>query len=294
MRTVNRRDFLQLAAAPLFAQLPAPERRRTFEITTRIQILKPAGPTRVWLPMPLAVAPYQNTLGDTYHAPGGSAVMVENDDLDILIAEWDEGVEPILTVTNRVSTTARTANLTTPTVPPPLDAHVLDRFLRPTKLIPTDAMVKTKADAMTRGPGTDFERARAIYDWVVARTAVDSDTRVDPNVLVVHLARTSAIPARCVWGLGLASSNATKAQQCRAEVYLTGYGWVPVDATTARLFGSWDMNWIAFNYAHDVVLPRSKRDTLGFFMYPQAETANGRLDSLDPDTFKYEITAREV
>jgi hypothetical protein len=29
-------------------------------------------------------------------------------------------------------------------------------------------------------------------------------------------------------------------------------------------------------------------------MYPQAETANGRLDSLDPDNFKYEITSRET
>jgi hypothetical protein len=29
-------------------------------------------------------------------------------------------------------------------------------------------------------------------------------------------------------------------------------------------------------------------------MYPQAETAEGRIDSLDPDAFKYEIVARAV
>jgi hypothetical protein len=29
-------------------------------------------------------------------------------------------------------------------------------------------------------------------------------------------------------------------------------------------------------------------------MYPQAETANGRLDSLEPDNFKYEIRSRET
>jgi hypothetical protein len=29
-------------------------------------------------------------------------------------------------------------------------------------------------------------------------------------------------------------------------------------------------------------------------MYPQAQTAEGTLDSLDPDNFKYEITAREL
>jgi len=33
---------------------------------------------------------------------------------------------------------------------------------------------------------------------------------------------------------------------------------------------------------------------LGFFMYPQAETSEGRLDSLDPDSFKYEITSKET
>jgi len=29
-------------------------------------------------------------------------------------------------------------------------------------------------------------------------------------------------------------------------------------------------------------------------MYPHAETGNRRLDSLDPDNFKYEITSRET
>jgi hypothetical protein len=29
-------------------------------------------------------------------------------------------------------------------------------------------------------------------------------------------------------------------------------------------------------------------------MYPQGETAQGRLDSLDPDNFKYTMTAKEV
>jgi hypothetical protein len=29
-------------------------------------------------------------------------------------------------------------------------------------------------------------------------------------------------------------------------------------------------------------------------MYPQAETAQGRVDSLDPDNFKYTMTAKEV
>lgn len=34
--------------------------------------------------------------------------------------------------------------------------------------------------------------------------------------------------------------------------------------------------------------------SVGFLMYPQAETAGGRLDSLSPDIFRYEITARAL
>jgi hypothetical protein len=62
----------------------------------------------------------------------------------------------------------------------------------------------------------------------------------------------------------------------------------------SRLFGSWEMNWIAYNFAHDVRLPGSKRPPLGYLMYPQGETANGPLDSLDPDSFKYTITVKEI
>jgi len=110
----------------------------------------------------------------------------------------------------------------------------------------------------------------------------------------------------------------TKSQHCRAEVYLEGYGWAPVDPADVRkvvleeppgnrplddemvkqarvrLFGSWEMNWMAYNFAHDVALPGSNGEPVPFLMYPQAETSDGRLDSLDADTFRYEITAQET
>lgn len=54
----------------------------------------------------------------------------------------------------------------------------------------------------------------------------------------------------------------------------------------ARLFGSWEMNWTAYNFAHDVALPGSKGAPVGFLMYPQAETTEGRLDRFDPDNLK--------
>jgi transglutaminase-like putative cysteine protease len=359
---MDRRDFLYRTgmtaaalavgdAAPLIAE-PEPSAWRVFEVTTRVRVLQPSGATRVWLPTPLAAAPYQKTMGDTYHPGGGSAVMIETNanEPDILGCSWDEGVQPVLTLVSRVATTDYAANLTTPTVPPPPDLSSFARFLKPTRLIPTDGIVRTTAHAITKGAGTDVEQARAIYDWIVDHTFRDPKTRgcgvgdirfmlesgdlggkcADLNGLFVGLCRAAGIPARDVYGLrvarsekglrslGLASDDATRAQHCRAEVYLAGYGWVPVDPADVRkvaleeppgnlaigdervkvarerLFGSWEMNWIAYNFAHDVELRGSHRKPLGYFMYPQGETADGPLDSLDPEHFTYSIAVHEV
>jgi hypothetical protein len=60
------------------------------------------------------------------------------------------------------------------------------------------------------------------------------------------------------------------------------------------LFGGWEGNWMAYNNAVDVRLPGAKGNSLPFLMYPQAQTAAKRYDSLDPDNFKYSITSREL
>ncbi|MBV9770050.1 MAG: hypothetical protein JOZ32_10805 [Bryobacterales bacterium] len=152
----------------------------------------------------------------------------------------------------------------------------------------------------------------------------------DLNSLYVGLARAAGLAARDYYGirvaksglgyksLGTSSENITKAQHCRAEVFISGYGWVPVDPADVRkvvleeppgnrplddqmvqrarerLFGSWEMNWIAYNFAQDVALPGSNSAPVNFLMYPQAETSDGPLDSLDPDDFRYDIASREI
>lgn len=67
-----------------------------------------------------------------------------------------------------------------------------------------------------------------------------------------------------------------------------------VIAARKALFGAWETNWLAYNDAHDIQLPGSKGPTLPFLMYPQGEMVAGRTDPLEPDLFKYAITAREV
>ena len=153
----------------------------------------------------------------------------------------------------------------------------------------------------------------------------------DINALFVGLCRASGSPARDIYGIRLVPSafgyrelggnpsSLKGAQHCRAEVHLKGTGWVamdPADVTKVMrqetpewikdaghplvapvrkaLFGSWEGNWMGYNSASDVKLPGAKQAKLGFFMYPQAETAAGAKDPYDPDSFVYQITAREI
>jgi transglutaminase-like putative cysteine protease len=362
---MNRRNFLcsaTLASAAL--ALPDTTRGsvrplagdgawRTFEVTTRVDVLNAAGATRVWAPVPLTIeTAYQRPLGNVFDAAGGSAKLVDDRarGFGMVAAEWPAGAKPVLTVTSRVKTRNITVNLIRPAQISAPGRAALARFLEPSALIPSDGIVRDTAVEITRGAKTDVEKARAIYDWIVDNTFRDPKTRgcgigdirfmlesknlggkcADLNALYVGLARAVGLPARDAYGvrvakselgyksLGLASDNASKAQHCRAEVYLQGFGWVPVDPADVRkvvleeppgnrpldddmvrrartrLFGAWEMNWLAYNFEHDVTLPGSSRGKIPYFMYPQGETAGDRLDSLDPDTFKYSITTREV
>ena len=48
-----------------------------------------------------------------------------------------------------------------------------------------------------------------------------------------------------------------------------------VSKARKRLFGSWEMNWMAYNYAHDVALAGSEKQPLVYCLHPQAETPRG-------------------
>lgn len=361
---MDRRNFLQSisaisaslalpGASQLLAEAAAPSGWRTFEVTTRIEVLKPSGTTRVWAPGALTVkTPFQRTLSNKFQAEGATVHTLQRkeDGLEIIAAQFPDGIRPVLTITSHVETKDYTVDLSRPGKGPKASRAELEYFTRSTNLLPTDGIVKERSTEITKGATTDVGKARAIYEWIVENTARNPQTRgcglgdirfmleskdltgkcADLNALYVGLARSAGLPARDVYGirtaksqlgyksLGASSENVTKAQHCRAEVYLSRHGWVPVDPADvrkvaleeppgnrpldddvvkrarARLFGSWEMNWMAFNFAQDVALPGSNGKPVPFLMYPQAETANGRVDSLDPNSFKYEITSHEI
>jgi transglutaminase-like putative cysteine protease len=362
---MKRREFLRngavVAGAAAVGALPRIGRAssgadgprwRTFEVVTHVEVSKPSGVTRVWIPMPLAVdTDYQKGLGHSWTGNGAVARMYRDDKYGaaIFYAEWPAGESaPVVEVTSRFAARDRLVDATKPGMNAAAeDRATLNRYREGSRLVRTDGIVKKTSQQITKGVDGDVNKARAIYEWIVENTFRDPKVRgcgvgdiramletgnlggkcADLNALFVGLARAAGIPARDVYGVRTADSaefkslgksgDISRAQHCRAEFYLASHGWVPVDPadvrkvvleerggiplndpTTqkarAKLFGQWEMNWLAYNYAHDVKLVNSKEEPVGYLMYPQAETGEARRDSLDPDTFKYKITSREL
>ena len=68
-----------------------------------------------------------------------------------------------------------------------------------------------------------------------------------------------------------------------------------VEAARARLFGSWEGNWVPFNAANDLTLPGNDSSlAVNFLMYPQVSTDGRLLDCYSPSKIRYEITAKEL
>jgi transglutaminase-like putative cysteine protease len=333
---------------------PQPGAWRSFDIVTRLEIANPEGKTQAWVPLPSVNEKDWFKSGDSTWTTNGKATIVTDPyyGAKMLHVEWAATEKAtVVEVTSKITARDRAVDLTKP-ANPAIKLSVADHKLntKGSDLIPVDGIVKQTSDKIVTGKNTEVEKVRAIYEWVVDNTFRDGKVRgcgigdiaamlktgnlggkcADLNALFVGLVRAQAIPARDVYGirvapskfgykaLGAGSEVITKAQHCRSEVFLAGYGWMATDPADVRkvaleeppgnltvndpkvvaarktLFGAWEGNWLAYNFAHDVTLPGSSGPKLGFLMYPQAECGPWRLDCLDPDTFKYTIRSREL
>ena len=109
----------------------------------------------------------------------------------------------------------------------PRPPRICNIICGPTKLLPTDGIVKTTATEITSNSKTDVEKARAIYEWIVDNTFRNPKTRgcgvgdirfmlesrdlggkcADLNALYVGLARAAGLPARDVYGIRVGKSE---------------------------------------------------------------------------------------
>jgi len=362
---ISRRDMLKTGTAaaaalsvPRFAAAqdapfaPKPGVWRDFSVATRLD-LSANGKAQAWIPLPSVredewIKPGKNSWET--NAISAEVVRDTKYGAELLHVVFKDGESaPSVEVRSQFSLRDRAEDLGTKSAVPALSAADRKLYLEATELMPTDGIVREAAEKAATGKAGDLDRARAIYEWVVANTFRDAKTRgcgtgdvasmlrtgnlggkcADLNALYVALVRSVGIPARDIYGirvapskfgyksLGAGSEIITKAQHCRAEIWLDGYGWVATDPADVRkvvleeppgnntvdnpkvaaarqvLFGAWEGNWLGYNVAHDLALPGSKHK-VGFLMYPQAEVAGALLDCLDPDTFKYTIKSAEL
>ena len=339
-----------LVALPPTAMGAQPTPWRTFRLTYHITLPESQSPAKLWLPLPDTQATsYQTAMGSAWSGTASRGELHDTpaDSPPLYYGEWSSDAPRQVTVLSHVRTLDRAVALDPATLPrhAPIPANI--RFyLKPTHHMPNDGIVRSTALEITRGVKTPLGKARAIYDWIVDNTFRDPKVQgcgrgdikfmlesgdlggkcADINSLFVGLARAVGIPAREKFGIRVAESKAfkslgrtgdvSKAQHCRAEFYLAGLGWVPVDPADVRkavleeklnlddpkvvalrekLFGAWEMNWVAFNHARDFTLrPRATNSHMNFFMYPYAEEDGLSRDSLNADGFAYRIEAETL
>lgn len=320
---------------------------RTYEIITTVNLKNKSGLSKLWLPLPLNQDTlFQRTLGHSWTGNPANAGMrrLPDGDLEVFFCEWPDSGNARLQLTTQVTTADRHFDVTKRTIAPERD-DILRRNLQASQLIPNEGLAFQLGERILGRIKDPVAQAKAIYDWVIDNTIYDpslpgcgtGDVRqqlirgqyggksADINGLFVSICRAIGIPARCVYGLrtgssrlfrslGLSSNDATRAQHVRAEFYVPGYGWIPVDPSDVRraiamevlsehdsklislrkiLFGVWEMNWIAYNLGTDITLP-GKSAPLPFMLLPQLESSSGNHDGSRPDTIEYSIRTRQI
>lgn len=324
---------------------------RTFRVTTRIDLVTRADRAQAWVPLAgFADADWVRPQGDTWTTSANAqAERTVAHGASLLHVRWNGDGPRFAEVTSTVMTRDR-ATPGTAAAPRALSADERAHYLAGSPAAPTDGPIKALADTIVAGAPDDHAKARAIYDWVVLHTFRSAATPgcgdgdivrmlksgvlggkcADINPLFVALARAAGIPARDLYGLRVAPSrlgyaslgpktpDVTKAQHCRAEIFLDGLGWTAMDpadvrkvmleetpgglpledprvaAARARLFGAWEGNWVPFNATDALLLPGREQAPINFLMYPQVESAGALHDCYHPNEIRYRITAEEL
>ena len=244
-----------------------PAQWRTYDIASKISLMKTRGKARVWLPLAqYKDTPWQRSLGHSWQGNFENAGIYRDPvaEMEVFYADWSENVAaPQLQIISQVATQDRHFDITRRGAAVERN-EVLRRCLHPTNLVPTDGIVRHTAERAIGRVKDPVAQGKAIYDWVVGNTEhdpqqagcgvgdiarmLDSGRLVgksaDIALLFVGLCRSMGIPARPVFGMrvdysrlfgGLGiTGNLRQAQHCRAEFYAPGYGWIPVDPSDVR------------------------------------------------------------
>ncbi len=306
---------------------------RSFEFTYQVHVpanADSAGPTHLWIPLPQADA-YQDVRGLHIDSPVGYA---QGRDAEYgnrfavftpTAQQSAAGFDAVLQFTavrheHKVALDAAALqNVPASTSHDPS----LQRYLEPDKLVPLNGIIAELAREHTAGDTAPVQKARHIYDYVLATMRYDKSGEgwgrgdamwacaskrgncTDFHSLFIGMMRSSGIPARFEMGFSLPEGKTEgdiPGYHCWAEFYLSGLGWVPVDASEAWknpakrdfFFGAHDTNRVFFTYGRDIRLsPEHKSDPLNYFIYPYAETNGQPMKNLQTHFSFRDVSAEQ-
>jgi transglutaminase-like putative cysteine protease len=281
---------------------------RNFEFTylTRIPPLpRDGGILKIWIPIPQSGS-YQSIRDLKIESPFSYAKRRDHEYgneyiyLEVPAAQVSslEEVRMIFQATRQEHRVDLSANPTVPLLAPPAD---LQRFLQSDRRVPLQGIIAELATQETQGIQDPLEKARAIYNYVVATMRYDKSGTgwgngdaiwactakrgncTDFHSLLIGMMRSQGIPARFEIGFPLPADQhdgAIPGYHCWAQFYVERYGWIPVDASEAwkhpekktYFFGAHDDNRVQFTVGRDIRLdPPQQSDSLNYFIYPYAE-----------------------
>lgn len=182
----------------------------------------------------------------------------------------------------------------------PASAEESRRYLGPEKLVPADQTFKTLADEAVAGKTGDLDRAKALYDHVLARMRYDKsgsgwgrgdavyacDVKTgnctDFHAYFIALTRSIGIPGRFAIGATIPAEKnqgPVEGYHCWAEFFADGK-WVPVDISEAwknpkladYYFGHNPANRFELTKGRDLIVdPPPATGPINFLAYPLLE-----------------------
>lgn len=254
----------RVAAAALLTEPVS--RWRTYDLSTRIEVRRTGGPTRLWLPLAMFKdTPWQRALGHSWQGNFERAGIYRDPaaEMEVFTAEWKDGVQPQLTLSSRVETQDRHFDVTKKHCAPER-GEILRRNLQSTELMPINEKTREIAARIVGRVHDPLAQGKVLYDWVAERALRDPETpalaaggfdtppalanaigrNAGHALLFVVLARAIGLPARPVFGLRCdysklfpslgALGELNRAFHCRAEFYAPGYDWIPVNPADLR------------------------------------------------------------
>jgi len=343
----NPPDGTSASRLPPVRAQELPSEWHTYQIITTLKLNTSGKHARLWLPLPSSTETiYQRMSSHAWQGnPHSAAIQREPDgQLEVLHCEWPDAANATLQLVTTVSTADRHFDIARRTVAPERD-DILRINLRASSRIPNEGLARELGERIVGRIRDPIAQVKSIYDWICEHAIYDmnapgcgtgdinellasgrySGGSADINGLFVSICRSIGIPARCVFGirigpsrlfrsLGLRSEDASQAQHVRAEFYLPGYGWIPVDPSDVCraaayeiligndprlmslkriLFGVWEKNWVAFHNGTDVQLPGGG-NLLPFFIQPELHVDGQRVSEPAISDRAWSITARQI